>query len=97
MNRLAITDRVSILRGLTEGCSHRSISRMVGVSINTVTKLVFFDAGRVCAQVTNMNVDAEHFNQGELGNGVDAHADHARDRAMGAFVRSGREGLKHGR
>jgi IS1 family transposase len=49
MNRLAVTDRVSILRGLTEGCSLRSISRMAGVSINTVTKLLV-DAGRVCAR-----------------------------------------------
>jgi IS1 family transposase len=49
MNKLATSDRVAILRGLTEGCSLRSISRMVGVSINTVTKLLV-DAGRACAR-----------------------------------------------
>jgi IS1 family transposase len=49
MNRLPISERVAILRGLTEGCSLRSISRMVGVSINTVTKLLV-DAGRACAR-----------------------------------------------
>lgn len=48
MNKLPIAKRVSILRGLTEGCSLRSISRMVGVSINTVTKMLV-DAGRACA------------------------------------------------
>lgn len=48
MNRLAVSDRVAILRALTEGCSLRSTSRMVGVSVNTVTKLLV-DAGRACA------------------------------------------------
>ena len=49
MNRLSTADRVAILRALTEGCSLRSTSRMVGVSINTVTKLLI-DAGRACAR-----------------------------------------------
>jgi IS1 family transposase len=49
MNKLATSHRVAILRGLTEGCSLRSIFRMVGVSINTVTKLLV-DAGRACAR-----------------------------------------------
>ena len=49
MNRLSIEDRVRILRGLCEGCSLRSTSRMVGVSINTVTKLLI-DAGKACAK-----------------------------------------------
>lgn len=49
MNRLSTADRVAILRALTEGCSLRSTSRMVGVSINTVTKLLV-DAGRACAR-----------------------------------------------
>ncbi len=49
MNKLAITDRVAILQAITEGCSLRSTSRMVGVSINTVTKLLV-DAGRACAK-----------------------------------------------
>lgn len=48
MNRLPTERRVAILRALTEGCSLRSTSRMAGVSINTVTKLLI-DAGRACA------------------------------------------------
>lgn len=49
MNRLPTEDRVRILRALCEGCSLRSTSRMCGVSINTVTKLLV-DAGRACAR-----------------------------------------------
>jgi IS1 family transposase len=48
MNKLPVERRVAILRALTEGCSLRSISRMVAVSINTVTKLLI-DAGQTCA------------------------------------------------
>jgi len=39
-NKLTTSDRVAILRVLTEGCSMRSTSRMVGVSINTVSKVL---------------------------------------------------------
>lgn len=49
MNKLPVSKRVAILKALTEGCSLRSTSRMVGVSINTVTKLLI-DAGRACAE-----------------------------------------------
>lgn len=49
MNRLPTEDRVRILRALCEGCSLRSTSRMVGVSINTVTKLLV-EAGQACAK-----------------------------------------------
>ena len=49
MNKLTTSDRVAILRALTEGCSVSSTSRMVGVSINTVTKLLV-EAGRACAE-----------------------------------------------
>lgn len=48
MNKLPTAKRVAILRALTEGCSLRSTSRMTGVSINTVTKLLV-DAGKFCA------------------------------------------------
>ena len=48
MNKLPTETRVAILRALTEGCSMRSASRMAGVSIVTVTKLLI-DAGRACA------------------------------------------------
>jgi len=48
MNKLDIKTRVTILNMLVEGSSMRSISRVVGVSINTVTKLLE-DAGKACA------------------------------------------------
>jgi IS1 family transposase len=48
MNRLPVETRVHILTLLCEGMSLRSVSRVCGVSINTVTKLLV-DAGHVCA------------------------------------------------
>lgn len=48
MNKLDTKARAQILHMLVEGNSMRSISRLTGVSINTVTKLLI-DAGRVCA------------------------------------------------
>lgn len=49
MNKLSGEKRIAILSALVEGSSLRSASRMVGVSINTVTKLLV-DAGRACAE-----------------------------------------------
>ena len=48
MNRLSTARRATILQMLVEGSSMRSISRITGASINTVTKLLG-DAGRACA------------------------------------------------
>ena len=48
MNKLPLAKRVQALSMLCEGSSMRSISRVVDVSINTVTKLLE-DAGRACA------------------------------------------------
>lgn len=48
MNKLPLHKRVQILSMLVEGSSMRSISRVVGVSINTVTKLLV-EAGEACA------------------------------------------------
>jgi IS1 family transposase len=48
MNKLPIQTRITILNMLVEGSSMRSISRITGVSINTVTKLLE-DAGNACA------------------------------------------------
>lgn len=48
MNKLPLETRVQILSLLVEGSSLRSISRVCGVSINTVTKLLV-DAGMACA------------------------------------------------
>lgn len=47
MNKLPLETRVQILSMLVEGCTMRGISRMTGVSINTVTKLLE-DAGETC-------------------------------------------------
>jgi hypothetical protein len=49
MNKLTTEKRVAILSALVEGNSLRSTSRMVGVSINTVTKLLI-DAGQARAK-----------------------------------------------
>jgi IS1 family transposase len=49
MNKLTIQKRVQILQMLCEGSSMRSISRIVDVSINTVTKLLV-DAGTACLE-----------------------------------------------
>jgi len=48
MNKLPLDTRVQILHMLCEGSSMRAISRITGVSINTVTKLLV-DAGEACA------------------------------------------------
>lgn len=48
MNKLPLHKRVMILSMLVEGMSMRAISRTVGVSINTVTKMLV-DAGEACA------------------------------------------------
>jgi IS1 family transposase len=48
MNKLPVETRVQILSMLCEGSSMRSASRITGVSINTVSKLLI-DAGLACA------------------------------------------------
>ncbi len=47
MNRLSFLERTHILNLLTEGQSIRAVTRMTGVSKNTVLKLLV-DIGRVC-------------------------------------------------
>ncbi|MEO8157408.1 MAG: helix-turn-helix domain-containing protein [Betaproteobacteria bacterium] len=49
MNRLSLQDRARILSCLVEGNSMRATTRMIGVSINTVTKLLV-DVGTACAE-----------------------------------------------
>lgn len=55
MNKLTTQRRVQILNLLCEGSSLRAISRVVDVSINTVTKLLV-DAGAACAAYHDANV-----------------------------------------
>lgn len=47
MNKLPVAKRVQILSMLCEGSSMRAITRVTGVSLNTVTKLLI-DAGKAC-------------------------------------------------
>src|SRR3990172_2381962 len=49
MNKLTTGKQVAVVRCLVEGCSIRSTARMVGVSRNTVTKLLV-DLGTACSQ-----------------------------------------------
>ncbi len=55
MSKLSQNQRVQILSLLCEGASMRSISRVVGVSINTVTKLLA-EAGEACIDFHDANV-----------------------------------------
>ena len=55
MNKLPAAKRAQILSMLCEGSSMRSVSRIVDVSINTVSKLLV-DVGRVCAKFHDENV-----------------------------------------
>jgi len=48
MNKLPADKRIQIISLLVEGMSLRAITRITGVSINTVTKLLI-DAGQACA------------------------------------------------
>ncbi|MDB5875656.1 MAG: transposase [Ramlibacter sp.] len=52
MNRLSLQDRARILGCLVEGNSLRATTRMCGVSINTVTKLLV-DVGTACGLYQN--------------------------------------------
>ena len=49
MNKLARDKRIQIISLLTEGMSLRATTRVTGVSINTVTKLLV-DAGKACEE-----------------------------------------------
>ncbi len=55
MNSMPLQKKVQILQLLVEGNSMRSIERIVGCSINTVTKLLE-DAGAACAAYHDTNV-----------------------------------------
>src|SRR6056297_1647736 len=68
MNKLPIHKRVMILSMLVEGMSMRAVSRTVGVSINTVSKLLV-EAGEACAAYhdeTVRNVKANHVQCDEI-------------------------------
>ena len=55
MNRLSVAKRAQILSLLCEGSSMRSVSRLVDVSINTVTRELVL-AGEACADFHDRTV-----------------------------------------
>ncbi|MDZ3835834.1 MAG: IS1 family transposase [Rhodospirillales bacterium] len=55
MNKLPVAARANILSLLCEGTSMRAITRVTGVSLNTVSKLLI-DAGKACAAYHDENV-----------------------------------------
>ena len=68
MNKLPLAKRVQVLSMLCEGSSMRSISRVVDVSINTVSGLLV-DAGKACAKhhdATVRNVRAKRIQADEI-------------------------------
>ncbi len=68
MNKLPLEKRVQILSMLCEGSSMRATSRVVDVSINTVTKLLV-DAGLACARFHDeavRGVKAQHVQCDEI-------------------------------
>src|SRR6056297_2708134 len=68
MNKLSTHKRVMILNMLIEGMSMRAVSRTVGVSINTVTKMLV-EAGEACAAYhdeTVRNVNAQRVQCDEI-------------------------------
>ena len=68
MNRLSVAKRATIINLLVEGASLRSISRVTGASINTVTKLLV-DAGAACVAFHNEtvhNIKAERVQVDEI-------------------------------
>jgi IS1 family transposase/lambda repressor-like predicted transcriptional regulator len=55
MNKLDRSRRAQIIAALVEGCSIRSTSRMVGISKDTVIKLLV-DVGKVCAEYQDVHL-----------------------------------------
>src|SRR5688572_3901120 len=87
MNKLSTAKRVQIVKALVEGSSLRSTSRMVGVSINTVTKLLV-DLGTACAAFHDehvRNVPARRVQADEIWSFCYARRDNVPDEYKGVF------------
>src|SRR3954453_23191342 len=68
MNKLNTEKRARIVSSLVDGNSLRSTTRMVSVSINTVTKLLV-DAGKACAKYQHehmRNLPCRHIQYDEI-------------------------------
>ena len=91
MNTLPIEKRIQIITMLVEGMSMRAVSRVAGVSINTVTKLLA-DVGTACADyqdrtlrelsLTNVQVDEIWAFIGAKQKNVPANTDPARPQCL---------------
>jgi IS1 family transposase len=84
MNRLPIAKRVQILSLLCEGSSMRSISRLVDVSINTVTRELVL-AGQACADFhdrTVRNVQSKRVQADEIWSFVEMKEKQAKQKAQ---------------
>ena len=66
MNTLTNTKRIQILSILVEGSSMRTVSRILGVSINTVTKLLV-EAGQACEAYHDEQVCNVHASKVQCG------------------------------
>ena len=90
VNRLPIETRIQILNMLVEGSSMRSISRVLGISINTVTKLLV-EAGLACQEFHDLSVwgiQARHIECDEIWSFCYAK-DHNVPRARGVIDSAG--------
>ena len=87
MNKLSTAKRAQILAALVEGNSLRSITRMAGVSINTVTKLLV-DLGNACAVFHDehvRNVPAKRVQADEVWTFCYARRENVPDEKRGVF------------
>src|SRR5215212_1285782 len=87
MNKLTTAKRTQIVKALVEGNSLRSTSRMVGVSINTVTKLLV-DLGTACATYHDehvRNVTAKRIEADEVWTFCYARRDNVPAEKRGTF------------
>jgi IS1 family transposase len=87
MNKLSTAKRAQIVRALVEGNSLRSTSRMVGVSINTVTKLLV-DLGAACEAFHDervRNVPAKRVQADEIWSFCYARRDNVPEEYKGVF------------
>jgi len=87
MNKLPLAKRVLILNALAEGSSMRSTSRMAGVSINTVVKLLI-EVGQACAEYQSrvmVNLSCDRLQVDEIWSFVYAKEKNVPDQVKGEF------------
>jgi IS1 family transposase len=88
MNQLPLSKKVQIINLLVEGSSLRSISRITGASINTVTKLLV-DVGKACQDFHNdtvINITSKRIQCDEIWSFVYAKQKNLPDKIEGGDV-----------